>query len=115
MRRPRISRASIIDYMVSDEAAAMWAAAGYLPAVALADPSKVKMSGVLTDGDRRCGRSSTPNNALGHYPDWASPTLLKTIDDNMPCLLAEQADPGGVRRLARKGLPGLPGDAEVSD
>jgi len=33
------------------------------------------------------------NNSLGHYPDWASPTMLKTYDDNIPHLFAGDMTP----------------------
>jgi len=84
--------ASYIDYMVSEEAAVAWANAGYLPATALPEGAQVKMSPLLSEG---VGMWKTLNasNAIGHYPDWASPTLLKTIDDNTPLLLANTQTP----------------------
>jgi raffinose/stachyose/melibiose transport system substrate-binding protein len=81
-----------IDYMVSDEAAKAWATAGYLPAVALADASGIKMTSLLTEGIAMWNKLNA-NNALGHYDDWASPTLLKTFDENTPLLLANSETP----------------------
>jgi raffinose/stachyose/melibiose transport system substrate-binding protein len=84
--------ASYIDYMVSEEAAIAWANAGYLPATALPEGAQVKMSPLLSEGVAMW-KTLNANNAIGHYPDWASPTLLKTIDDNTPLLLAKSQTP----------------------
>jgi raffinose/stachyose/melibiose transport system substrate-binding protein len=84
--------ASYIDYMVSEEAAIAWANAGYLPATALPEGAQVKMSPLLSEGVGMW-KTLNANNAIGHYPDWASPTLLKTIDDNTPLLLANTQTP----------------------
>jgi raffinose/stachyose/melibiose transport system substrate-binding protein len=84
--------ASYLDYMVSEEAAVAWANAGYLPATALPEGAQVKMSPLLSEGVAMW-KTLNANNAIGHYPDWASPTLLKTIDDNTPLLLAKSQTP----------------------
>ena len=81
-----------LDYMVSDEAANAWATASYLPAVTLPDASKIKMSSLLTEGIAMW-KTLNANNSLGHYPDWASPTMLKTYDENVPLLLANTETP----------------------
>jgi len=83
--------AQYIDYMVSSEAADAWAAAGFFPSTELKDPSVVKSS-LLKEG-LTMWKTLGDNNALGHYPDWASPTMLKTYDDNMPHLLAGDKTP----------------------
>jgi raffinose/stachyose/melibiose transport system substrate-binding protein len=83
--------AQYIDYMVSPEAAAIWAEAGFFPSTELADASVVQ-SGILKDG-LAMWKTLGENNALGHYPDWASPTMLKSIDDNMPYLLSGDMTP----------------------
>lgn len=81
-----------LNFMVSDEAAAMWASAGFLPAVPLAHPEAIKMSPLLTEAIN-VWNTTNANNALGHYPDWASPTMLKTFDENIPVLLADGQTP----------------------
>src|SRR4029078_42823 len=73
--------ASYLDYMVSEEAAVALANAGYLPATALPDAAQIKMSSLLSEGVGMW-KTLNANNAIGHYPDWSSPTLLKTIDHN---------------------------------
>ena len=52
----------------------------------------MKMSPMLSEGVAMW-KTLNANNAIGHYPDWASPTLLKTIDDNTPLLLAKSQTP----------------------
>ena len=84
--------AAYIDYMVSEEAALAWASAGYLPSTSLPEGAEIEMSTLLGEGIAMW-ETLNANNALGHYPDWASPTLLKTIDDNTPLLLAGSQTP----------------------
>jgi len=81
-----------IDYMVSEKAATTWANAGYLPATSLPADAKVTLSPLLAEGIAMW-KSINADDALGHYPDWSSPTMLKTIDDNMPHLLAGDQTP----------------------
>lgn len=81
-----------IDYMVSEKAAEEWAAAGYFPATALPADSKVKLTPLLSEGIAMW-KTIGANDALGHYPDWSSPTMLKTFDDNTPLLLAGSETP----------------------
>ncbi|MBN9303806.1 MAG: ABC transporter substrate-binding protein [Devosia sp. 67-54] len=83
--------AQYMDYMVSPEAANVWAAAGFFPSSTPTDDSAVK-SPLLKEG-LAMWKTITENNALGHYADWASPTMLKTYDDNMPHLLAGDMTP----------------------
>jgi len=83
--------AQYMDYMVSPEAANVWAAAGFFPSSTPTDESAVK-SGLLKEG-LAMWKTITDNNALGHYADWASPTMLKTYDDNMAHLLAGDMTP----------------------
>jgi raffinose/stachyose/melibiose transport system substrate-binding protein len=83
--------AQYMDYMISPEAANAWAAAGFFPSTTPTDQSAVK-SQLLKEG-LAMWKVLGDNNALGHYADWASPTLLKTYDDNMPHLLAGDMTP----------------------
>ncbi len=52
----------------------------------------MKLSPLLGEGVAMW-KNLNATNSIGHYPDWASPTLLKTIDDNTPLLLANQQTP----------------------
>ena len=59
---------------------------------ALPADAKVTLTPLLSEGIAMW-KTINANDALGHYPDWASPTLLKTIDDNSPHLLAGDQTP----------------------
>ncbi|HVW92743.1 MAG TPA: extracellular solute-binding protein [Devosia sp.] len=83
--------AQYMDYMISPEAANAWAAAGFFPSTTPTDQSAVK-SPLLKEG-LAMWKVLGDNNALGHYADWSSPTMLKTYDDNMPHLLAGDMTP----------------------
>jgi raffinose/stachyose/melibiose transport system substrate-binding protein len=83
---------SYIDYMVSPEAAVEWAKAGYLPSTALPEDAAVELSPLLSEG-LTVWKQLNASDAVGHYPDWSSPTMLKTIDDNTPLLLAGRQTP----------------------
>ncbi|MEF2070298.1 extracellular solute-binding protein [Consotaella aegiceratis] len=81
-----------INYIVSDEAALIWAKAGYLPAVSIPDDADIEVSPILKEA-LAMWKDLNRKNALGHYPDWASPTMLKTFDDNTPFLLSGDETP----------------------
>ncbi|MCM2293102.1 extracellular solute-binding protein [Allorhizobium sp. BGMRC 0089] len=81
-----------IDYMVSPEAAVEWAKAGYLPSTALPANADIKLPQLLSEGIAMW-KTLNAENAIGHYPDWASPTMLKTFDDNTPKLMANDETP----------------------
>jgi raffinose/stachyose/melibiose transport system substrate-binding protein len=81
-----------IDYMVSPEAAVEWAKAGYFPSTALPEGTSIDMSPLLSEGISMW-KTLNAADAIGHYPDWASPTMLKTYDDNTPLLLADTETP----------------------
>jgi raffinose/stachyose/melibiose transport system substrate-binding protein len=83
--------AQYMDYMVSPEAANAWAAAGFFPSTTPTDESVIK-SQLLKEG-LAMWKVLAENNALGHYADWSSPTMLKTYDDNMAHLLAGDMTP----------------------
>ena len=83
--------AQYMDYMISPEAANAWAAAGFFPSTTPTDETAVKSS-LLKEG-LAMWKVLGDNNALGHYADWSSPTMLKTYDDNMAHLLAGDMTP----------------------
>lgn len=84
--------AEFINDMVSPQAAEVWAAGGYLPAVALPDDTDVELSGLLEEGVDAWSDLNAVN-AIGHYPDWSTPTMLTTITDNLALLMADRQSP----------------------
>lgn len=81
-----------INYLLSDDAASAWAAAGYLPVAALEHPDKVQIPPLLGE-TIKVWNGVNAANALGHYPDWASPTMLKTLSDGLTQVIAKQETP----------------------
>lgn len=81
-----------INYLLSDDAAAAWAAAGYLPVAALEKPDKVQIPALLGE-TIKVWNTVNAANALGHYPDWASPTMLKTLTDGLTRVIAKEDTP----------------------
>ncbi|QUS37339.1 extracellular solute-binding protein [Falsirhodobacter algicola] len=84
--------ASFIQHMVSPETAVVWAKHGYLPATALPEDADVELSGLLKEGISIWDELNA-DNAIGHYIDWSSPTMLDTVGDNIPLLLAGRQTP----------------------
>jgi ABC-type sugar transport system, periplasmic component len=84
--------AEFIQHVVSPAAAVVWARHGYLPATSLPKESDVELSGLLKEAIV-IWDDLNANNALGHYIDWASPTMLKTVQDNIVLLMAGRQSP----------------------
>ena len=84
--------AKYMDFLLSDHVAAVWAENGSLPARALAHPDQLKISPLLGEA-LAMWKDANANNALGHYPDWATPTMLKTITENLQFLMADKQTP----------------------
>jgi raffinose/stachyose/melibiose transport system substrate-binding protein len=84
--------AKYMDFLLSDQVAAMWAENGSLPARALAHPDQLKISPLLKEA-LAMWKDANAKNALGHYPDWATPTMLKTLTENLQLLMADRQSP----------------------
>ncbi len=84
--------AKYIDFLLSDRAAVIWAENGSLPARAIAHPEQVKISPLLAEA-LAMWKDANAQNALGHYPDWATPTMLKTITENLQVVMAGSETP----------------------
>ncbi|SHF23292.1 extracellular solute-binding protein [Vibrio gazogenes] len=84
--------AKFIDYLVSSEVAANWLSHGFLPA---AQADKV----VLPEDNQLLGDIYTAwvqvnkDNALGHYVDWSTPSMLATLNENVQMLMADRVTP----------------------
>ena len=84
--------AEYIDFMTSDTAAAAWASHAFLPAKPLDHPDEVKVGPLLAEVIA-VWQNTNANDALGHYPDWASPTMIKTMSEGLQILLANGETP----------------------
>ncbi len=87
---PELAKA-YIDWMTGERAAELWIEQGILPA-------RVPESGAVEEGTLLAdivGAWDTvlEQNQLGHYLDWASPTMYDTLTSQLQALLAGRAEP----------------------
>lgn len=80
-----------VDWMVSERAAELWSEAGALP-------SRTPPEGSVEEGSLQADlveafTTVTAEDQLGHYLDWASPTMYDAISAGVQELLAGSADP----------------------
>ena len=78
-----------IDFMTSDAAMEKIAAAGVLPSHG--DPPG---SGQLFNEMKAAFADANENDEIGHYLDWAAPTLFDLFKAEIPKMLAKQTTPG---------------------
>jgi raffinose/stachyose/melibiose transport system substrate-binding protein len=82
--------ARYIDWMVSPRAAELWAEAGFVPAMAtppgIIEPDSLQGQ-VLTVWDR-----VNEADAIGHYLDWATPSMYDTITASIQELMVGRID-----------------------
>ncbi len=70
--------AEYIDWMVSERAAELWADAGMVPAMPL--PKKYKLQNDTLFADTvEAWQHINANNLVGHYIDWATPTMYDRL------------------------------------
>ncbi len=84
--------AQFIDYLVSGEVAADWLSHGFLPA-AQADEVVLPKDNQLLGDIYTAWVQVNKDNALGHYVDWSTPSMLATLNENVQMLMAEKITP----------------------
>ncbi|MBP7212988.1 MAG: extracellular solute-binding protein [Anaerolineaceae bacterium] len=85
--------AEYLDWMISPRAAELWAEAGMVPAMSLPADSKVDTDNIFGDTLLAWNTLNT-ENAVGHYIDWATPTIYDTLVSELQKML------GGVSTAA---------------
>ncbi|TLV19963.1 extracellular solute-binding protein [Klebsiella indica] len=88
----KAAAAQYIDYIVSDSVANEWLKAGFLPATSSASATLPKDNPLLADV-YQTWVTVNKNDALGHYLDWATPTMLTTLNQNVQLLMADKITP----------------------
>lgn len=78
--------AKFIDYMVSDAMADRWLKAGFLPASSSKN-AQVPADNVLLKEAWQVWLTLNENDGLGHYVDWATPTMNAELNQNVQLLL----------------------------
>ncbi|MEY8709717.1 extracellular solute-binding protein [Mangrovibacter phragmitis] len=93
--------AKYINYIVSDKVANDWLQAGFLPASSSASATLPKNNPLLSDV-YKVWVTVNHNDALGHYLDWATPTMLTTLNQNVQLLMADKITPQQLAENADK-------------
>lgn len=78
--------AKFIDYMVSDAMADRWLKAGFLPASSNKN-AQVPADNVLLKEAWQVWLTLNEHDGLGHYVDWATPTMNAELNQNVQLLL----------------------------
>ncbi|MGI6250484.1 MAG: extracellular solute-binding protein [Anaerolineaceae bacterium] len=78
--------AEYLDWMISPRAAELWAESGMVPAIALPENTKIDTKGLFGD-TMRAWEEINKANAVGHYIDWATPTMGDTLGAELQKLL----------------------------
>ena len=82
-----------VDWMVSERAAELWVEAESLPSQA--PPEGTIVEGSLSDDMMSVFTASVEEDQLGHYLDWATPTMYDTLTAAFQDLLAGGTDAEG--------------------
>jgi raffinose/stachyose/melibiose transport system substrate-binding protein len=84
--------AKYINYIVSDKVATAWLNAGFLPASADKN-AKLPADNPLLADIYKVWTTVNANDGLGHYVDWATPTMGDALNANVQLLLANRLTP----------------------
>ncbi|MEW5291693.1 extracellular solute-binding protein [Erwinia papayae] len=84
--------AKYIDYIVSDQMAEKWLKAGFLPASANKNARLPADNPLLADV-YNVWTAVNQHDGLGHYVDWATPTMGDALNENVQLLLADKQTP----------------------
>ncbi|ADU67696.1 ABC transporter substrate-binding protein [Pantoea sp. At-9b] len=79
--------AKFIDYIVSDEMANRWLKVGFLPASASKN-AQIPADNPLLAETYQVWVTLNEHDGLGHYVDWATPTMNAELNQNVQLLLA---------------------------
>ncbi|WP_313689649.1 extracellular solute-binding protein [Pantoea sp.] len=79
--------AKFIDYIVSDEMANRWLKVGFLPASASKN-AQIPADNPLLAETYQVWVTLNQHDGLGHYVDWATPTMNAELNQNVQLLLA---------------------------
>jgi raffinose/stachyose/melibiose transport system substrate-binding protein len=84
--------AVLIDYLMSDAVVNAWLKQGFLPA-ALAKNVQLPDDNPLLADVYQVWTRLNENDAVGHYVDWSTPTMLKTLNQSVQLLMAGKLTP----------------------
>lgn len=84
--------AKFIDYIVSDEMANRWLKVGFLPA-GTSKNAQIPADNPLLAETYQVWVTLNEHDGLGHYLDWATPTMNAELNQNVQLLLAGRQTP----------------------
>ena len=84
--------AEYLDWMISPRAAELWAEAGMVPAMSLPADSKVDTDNIFGD-TLLAWNTINKQNAVGHFIDWATPTMEDTLVSELQKMLGGLSTP----------------------
>lgn len=84
--------AEYLDWMISPRAAELWAQAGMVPAMSLPEDSQIDTANLFGE-TLLAWETINKNNAVGHYIDWATPTIYDTLVSELQKLLGGVTTP----------------------
>lgn len=84
--------AEYLDWMVSPRAAQLWADAGLVPAMPLPEDVQLEEGSLFADTVNAWNRINQ-DDGVGHYIDWASPTMYDTLVAELQKLFGKESDP----------------------
>ncbi len=83
--------AEYLEWQTGERAAELWAGIGDVPAVGLEDRSSIEFS--IQNDILDAWEQANATNGVGHYLDWASPTIYDTMKADLELLMAGQMTP----------------------
>jgi len=83
--------AEYIEWHTSDRAAELWITAGDIPAVGIEDRSQVQYA--VQNDLLDAWEVANATNSIGHFLDWASPTMFTALNEQLDLLETGQITP----------------------
>jgi raffinose/stachyose/melibiose transport system substrate-binding protein len=78
--------------MISPRAAQLWAEARFVPAMPMPEDAQLEEGTLFADTVAAWDRINQ-DNGVGHYIDWASPTMYDTLVAELQKLFGKETDP----------------------
>ena len=98
--------AEYLDWMISPRAAQLWAEARIIPAMPLPEGTNLEEGTLFADTVSAWNRINE-DNGVGHYIDWASPTMYDTLVAELQKVFGQEEDPAAFTAAVEKDYSGF--------
>jgi raffinose/stachyose/melibiose transport system substrate-binding protein len=98
--------AEYLDWMISPRAAQLWAEADIVPAMPLPEGTNLEEGSLFADTVSAWNRINE-DNGVGHYIDWASPTMYDTLVAELQKVFGQEEDPAAFTAAVEKDYSGF--------